>query len=119
MEQDKQKTGSERSRQLAEPTPLMAAVVEANKAKSNRQRGEVPQFNLAEQIMSQQRKATAVKRKAPAAKGEPVQNPVTSNKSSGFMVSISPRIAGHAKIIAEIVARDIMELCSGKSTVAS
>lgn len=118
MEQDKQKTGSEHSRQLAEPTPLMAAVVEANKAKSNRQRGEVPQFNLAEQIMAQQRKATAVKRKAPVVKVVPVRNPAASNKSSGFMVSISPRISNHAKIIAEIVARDIMELCGDESAVA-
>ncbi len=119
MEQDKQKIDSEPLQKPAAPTPLMAAVVEANKAKSQRQKGEVPQFNLAEQIMSQQRKATAVKRKAPAVRVGPVQSPAVPNKPSGFLVSISPRVSNHAKIVAEIVARDIRELCRNKSAVAS
>ena len=101
------------------PTPLMAAVVEANKAKSQRRPGEVPQFNLAEQIMSQQRKATAEKRKAPMAKFALVQGPAVPNKPRGSLVTISPHVSNHAKIVAEIVARDIRELCRNKSAVAS
>jgi hypothetical protein len=119
MEQDKQKINSEHPQKPAAPTPLMAAVVEANKARSQRREGEVPQFNLAEQIMTQQRKATAVKRKAPTAKIEPIQSSVEPNKASGFMTAVSPRVSNHARIVAEIVARDIRLLCRGKSAVIS
>jgi hypothetical protein len=119
MEQDKQKIDSEHLQKLAAPTPLMAAVVEANKAKPQRRQSEVPQFNLAEQIMAQQRKATAVKRKAPAVRVGPVQSPVMSSKPRSSLVSIAPHVSNHAKIVADIVARDIRKLCRGKSVVAS
>lgn len=119
MEQDKQKIDSERSQKPAAPTPLMAAVVEANKAGAQRPEGEVPQFNLAEQIMAEQRKTAAVKRKAPGARAAPARSPSAPKKTSGFMVSISPRVSNHAKIVAEIVAGDIREFCRGRAAVVS
>ncbi|MHC4323928.1 MAG: hypothetical protein ACYSUX_06620 [Planctomycetota bacterium] len=71
---------------------------------------EIPEFNLAEQIMAEHRKITAVKRKGPA------KNKKTSKKqhpaeSIGRIVVPEPIVAGTQQIIAEIVARDIENLC--------
>ena len=110
---------AESAQKPAAPTPLMAAVVEANKTKSQRRQGKVPQFNLAEQIMSQQRKATAAKRKAPTAKVISAESPTIPNKPHSSLISIAPGISNDAQIVAEIVTRDIRELCRNKSAIAS
>lgn len=115
MEQARQKMNPEPLQKPTAPTPLMAAVIEANKAASQRQRGDIPQFNLAEQIMAQQRKAAAVKRKAPSAKITSVQNPPQAGKPRNSLISMPPRVSIQAKIIAEIVTRDIRAACCGKS----
>lgn len=70
---------------------------------------EIPQFDLAEQIMAEQRKVAATRRKGPAkrvdaAKQEKFEPIVPAVEM--FCVS-----SDEEKVIAEIVARDIQQLC--------
>jgi len=71
----------------------------------------IPKFNLAEDIMAQQRKITAIRRKAPDKKSEtqsqkqqvePIDNVVRR-----------PVPSEQDRMIAEIVSRDIERLCRG------
>lgn len=47
------------------PTEPAGAVQEASEARPSDGRGEIPKFDLAEQILAEQRKITAIRRKAP------------------------------------------------------
>ena len=72
---------------------------------------DIPRFDLAEDIMSEQRRLTAVRRKGPGSPAEPVNltgRPSQSihSFSEGFNCISDP-------IIADIVTRDIERLCSG------
>ena len=70
---------------------------------------EIPKFDLAEQIMAEQRKITAIKRKAPSKKTKaPVRPPRI--QSTGCAVKPPPTLSEKGLIIAEIVARDIEKL---------
>lgn len=77
---------------------------------NQRKEHEIPKFDLAEEIMAEQRRITAVKRKAPTKKIETV-NPPSTIGSAGL--SQWPKPLEEGQIIAEIVARDIEELCHG------
>ena len=73
-------------------------------------RSEIPRFDLAEEIMAEQRKITAIKRKRPVGKME------TEGRGAveSFRYSLEPQrltSTGERGIIAEIVARDIKRLC--------
>ena len=75
---------------------------------------DIPKFDLAEQIMAEHRKITAVRRKGPGKMASPPkkQHPaesVTRNVVPG------PILSGSEQIIAEIVARDIENLCMGNT----
>ena len=79
---------------------------------------EIPKFDLAEQIMAEQRKVAATRRKGPGRKANTAEagspKPQVKGPKSGFCLpasglSVAPREAEH--IIAEIVARDIRQLC--------
>jgi len=64
------------------------------------QNGEIPKFDLAEEVMAEQRKITATRRKAPT--NTERRTPNTEHRT--------PNSAGfpeQRQIIAEIVARDI------------
>jgi hypothetical protein len=76
--------------------------------------GEVPKFNLAEQIMAEQRKITAVRRKGPGKMAKPPQKQHPA-ESIGRNVIPRPILSGSGQIISEIVARDIEELCVGNT----
>ena len=86
------------------PPPLRAKQEEA----------KIPRFDLAEEIMAEQRKIAATKRKAPGKKTEaerlePQAEPV------GYTTIEPPTPASpeQNRIIAEIVARDIERMCRG------
>ena len=71
---------------------------------------EIPKFDLAEQILAEQRKITAIRRKAPGRKSkaperQPQIQPTAS--ASELLVRALPE---KDLIIAEIVARDIEKL---------
>jgi len=75
---------------------------------------EIPKFDLAKQIMAEQRKITAIRRKGPdkMAKPPPKKHPA---ESIGRNVMSRPILSGPGQIIAEIVARDIENLCVGNT----
>lgn len=71
---------------------------------------EIPKFDLAEQIMSEYRKNSSIRRKGPSQKNE------TSKQQNGsFSYTTKPpsMLTEQETIIAEIVARDIEKFCSG------
>ena len=71
---------------------------------------EIPRFDLAEEIMAEQRKITAIKRKSPEKKMEAEARPTVES----FRYALEPQgvtTSGQKDIIAEIVARDIKRLC--------
>ena len=77
--------------------------------------GEIPKFNLAEQIMAEQRKITAIRRKGPGKMAKPPQKQHPA-ESIGRNVMPMPILSGPEQIISEIVARDIEELCVGNTS---
>lgn len=78
-----------------------------------RQGGGIPTFDLGQQILAEQRKVAAVKRRGPGIRGAaPAKVPQAeqvSNRDRRPGVELSER----DRIIAEIVARDIGRLCRG------
>ncbi len=83
--------------------PLPRPVVSINKkeeAETLQEKSEIPSFDLAEEIMAEQRKITAIRRKAPGKKTDNIEQPTSA-------------LSEQEKIIAEIVARDIERLCGG------
>jgi hypothetical protein len=73
---------------------------------------DIPTFDLAKQIMAEHRKITAVKRKGPGKKAKHLkkQHPVELIARKVVPGSI---VSGPQQIIADIVARDIENLCVG------
>jgi len=82
-------------------------------ATSQHKKHEIPKFDLAEEIMAEQRRITAVKRRAPAKKIEAVSPPSTVGSAGSTGLSQWPKPLAQEQIIAEIVARDIEKLCRG------
>jgi hypothetical protein len=76
---------------------------------------EIPKFDLAEQIMAEQRKITAIRRKAPSQKtNSPDRQPQI--KSTGYAIEPPQRVLLEKDlIIVEIVARDIEKLYGSDS----
>jgi len=70
---------------------------------------QIPKFDLAEDIMAEQRKITAIKRKPPGQINEP-QSPQRVKPND---ITAQPRVtlSKAEPIIAEIVAKDIERLC--------
>ena len=72
----------------------------------------VPKFNLAEEIMAEQRRIAAIKRKGPDKKTELDQPQV---QSVGYAIEQPGQVlAKQDQIITEIVARDIESVCRGE-----
>ena len=124
--------------------------VPAEAADVEQKKGKIPKFDLAKEIMAEQRKITAIRRKAPSKTG-PVRDPkdlgpkdkgsdgagmieaglrrAQSSRVAGpgkrtqapspesgaesisYTVQPPPTLAEQKQIIAEIVARDIEQLC--------
>jgi len=74
------------------------------------ERNGVPKFDLAEQIMAEQRKNASVRRKGPARKVQPATQRPEFDPVSHVMMS-QPVSFGQEQVIADIVARDIERLC--------
>lgn len=77
----------------------------------------IPKFDLAEQILAEQRKNASVKRKAPERnrdnKPDRNRNSNIENKSSNLPVPKKGNSKDDEKIIEEIVARDIRQIRAG------
>ena len=92
--------------------------VEAETAESSdiaQKVNEIPKFDLAEQIMAEQRKITAIRRKAPDRKSK-VPDRQPRIQSIGYTAEPLVReLPEKDLIIGEIVARDIEKLYQGDS----
>jgi len=82
-------------------------------------RPEIPRFDLAEQILAEQRRISAIRRKAPNKKTD-AQEAEKEVEPVGYAVGWStPAEPYQQQIIAEIVARDIERLCRGNYSANS
>jgi hypothetical protein len=79
------------------------------------QTNDIPTFDLAEQIMAEHRKITAVRRKGP---GKMVVPPKKRHPAELIARDVIPReiLSGPEQVIVEIVARDIENLCMGNTS---
>jgi len=78
-----------------------------------RQGSEIPTFDLGQQILAEQRKVAAVKRKGPGMRGAaPVRVP-QAQPASDADGRPGAELSEQDQIITEIVARDIGRLCRG------
>ena len=75
---------------------------------------EIPKFDLADQIMAEHRKITAIRRKGPGKKANPPKK-LHPAESIARNVKPGPIVSEPGQIIAEIVARDIEKLCIGNT----
>ena len=121
------------------PTEPAGAAPEASESRPSDGRGEIPKFDLAEQIMAEQRKITAIRRKAPGkpqqlpslgpavtrvqaqdgAAGKKIEpaNQQSQAESIGYTIQPPPlTLSEQGRIIAEIVARDIEKLRRGDTS---
>lgn len=106
----KQKTGKKpKTQKTGEATTGSADTAES--AIAHRQKSEIPKFDLAEEIMAEQRRITAIKRKSPTQKIK-AQDQKLQVKSVGHTIE-QPKLSEQDEIITEIVARDIEKLCRG------
>jgi hypothetical protein len=99
-----------------ETAPLPKPVVSVNKkaeAETLQEKPEIPHFDLAEEIMAEQRKITAIRRKAPGQKTEAQRSELQAQPVDYTIEQPTPTLSEQEKIIAEIVARDIERLCRG------
>jgi hypothetical protein len=94
------------------------AQIPAQKAETPREKTEIPRFDLAEEIMAEQRKITAIKRKAPGRKTEAERSEPQAGAAGHTIGQPTPGQSEQDRIIAEIVARDIERLCRGDTSDA-
>ncbi len=94
-----------------EPAPPPAEKVNKEKAaKRPQEKTEIPRFDLAEEIMAEQRKIAATRRRAPDKKIEAEELKV---EPTGYTVAQLMPEPPEQQIIAEIVTRDIERLHRG------
>jgi hypothetical protein len=86
---------------------------EGRAAEAQRGKGEIPRFDLAEDIMAEQRKISAIRRKGPGRKIESRKHEVEVGPAHYTIGQPMPAQSYQQQIIAEIVARDIERLCRG------
>jgi len=118
------------------PTEPAGAVREASEPRPSDGRGGIPKFDLAEQILAEQRKITAIRRKAPGkpqrlpsqdgaagkkneppakeGEAEPIGYP--ARQKTGGVQQPPLTLSEQGQIIAEIVAKDIEKLSRGDTS---
>lgn len=119
----KRETVSSQNQQKQPPEKELSQIV-LNKAKraeelsvepvdAVQQTNEIPKFDLAEQILAEQRKIASVRRKGPIKRHEA---PKQEQQVESIGLTIKPPILSEQEqIIAQIVARDIEKLCRGNT----
>lgn len=87
--------------------------VSSEPVKAEEQKSEIPRFDLAEEIMAEQRRITAVRRKGPGQKDKAQGQAREAETAGDAFGQRMPALSGQEQIIADIVARDIERLCRG------
>ena len=77
---------------------------------------EIPKFDLAEEIMAEQRKVASARRKGPGKDVEARKKEQEADSVDYLGEQPTPMALERQQIIAEIVARDIEKLCRGNAT---
>ena len=110
----KSQNGSENTTRLADAALISAEEEKPAKSASKQQeKMEIPRFDLAEEIMAEQRKITAIRRKAPCKKFEAQPERLQAKPLEYTIERSIPWQAEQNQIIAEIVTRDIEKLYRG------
>ena len=99
------------------PIPIVTTGTPKNIPPTQKINSQIPKFDLAEDIMAEHRKISAIKRTAPGPKR--IEN-VKDNKIESINNNIIPiqsakMFDNEDKLIAEVVARDIEKLLHGQS----
>ena len=102
------------SRPVAKKAPLVSEPPTIRED-AMQETSDIPKFDLAEQIMAEHRKNTAIRRKGPGKKAKTPKKPHPA-ESIARNVKPEPIVSEPGQIIAEIVARDIEKLCIGNSS---
>ncbi|MHC4154992.1 MAG: hypothetical protein ACYST6_08735 [Planctomycetota bacterium] len=106
----------------AEPAPQegkgQAEIAQEKAAEPPEQKTEIPRFDLAEDIMAEQRRMTATRRKAPTENKGPQAQEVQLEPTGRRFEPVTSATPQEQKIIAQIVARDIERLLQGEATGA-
>lgn len=102
-----------RSEDIIPPFDKDPASQKIKRPKQTKSRTDVPKFDLAGEIMAEQRKIIGIKRKSPEQKIEPLR---TTDELKSKETTKGPVIEPIAEqVIKEIVARDIERFCQGES----
>ncbi|HCO95385.1 MAG TPA: hypothetical protein DIU00_15785 [Phycisphaerales bacterium] len=120
-ESDKQSEDIRRKKSSKKTSPQPAAnkaqLINGSSAESEKamqEKSGIPKFDLAEQIMAEQRKITAIRRKGPGKLTKPPKK-LHPAESIAHNFEPHPILSGQGQIIADIVARDIEKFCKGKA----
>jgi hypothetical protein len=97
----------------APPSPLMKAVVDANKqGRTQADHSSIPRFDVADSILGRQRIASAARRTAPSK--TPLPQVVRPSPPQHRTDQIEHKRPAYHAVIAQIVAADINDLCRGR-----
>ena len=92
--------------------------IRTDSKKTQPQQNQVPKFDLAKEIMVEQRKVSSRNRKGPGKDVKP-QQPKARLHSSSYAIRQPEAISkGHGRVITDIVARDIKKLCRSGNALA-
>lgn len=95
------------------PPPPKQAVSRKKETVISKEMPEIPSFDLAQEIMAEQRKITAIRRKAPGQKNNIQSLKPKVQPANSITEQTSQSLSEQDKVIADIVARDIERLCRG------
>lgn len=101
------------------PLPKVVSINKKEETETLRGKNKIPSFDLAEEIMAEQRKITAIKRKGPGRKNETQKLKPENQPVEHIIEQPKPVLSEQKRIITEIVARDIEKLCRGDYSVNS
>jgi hypothetical protein len=111
QKQPDKEQGTESPLEIKEEQKKPVETAPAEATSTEQQKSDVPKFNLAEKIMAEQRRITAVRRKGPGQ--EETQDQEKAEQGGSIKKQAPPALSEEEQIIADIVARDIEMLCKG------
>ena len=109
--------GKEKNLQETAPNTPYPPAVPKTTVETDQQKSEIPKFNLAEKIMAEHRRITAIRRKAPGEKDVDQMQEREYEPAKDTAGQSKPPLSEQRQIIADIVARDIEMLCRGSTSI--
>jgi len=107
------KEGTQRKTKPQGTNPISIETTEVSATTQSTEQGksEIPRFDLAEEIMAEQRRVTAIRRKAPDKEDETKEKELKLESINYTIKQPTLVSSEQEQIIAEIVARDIQKMC--------